>query len=356
MIMKEIILDRRYWAYYLFTAVIVAGILLIEDLSEGGIDHTELLLDFVMDIPIFTLLTVIISAMAYSIIVGLNLKWPWEKALWRRFVLEIAIIVLIVIVFTVGGSWLVNNFDLRPSDLDDDFGFEVLAMIMFFISTFMQFSFHEFMMLSTDKKYLQYKAGRLEKQNYLMKYEALKNQVNPHFLFNSLNVLSSLIYQDTTKSDKFIKKFSEVFRYVLELNQEKMVEVKRELRFLDSYFFLQKIRFGDNLEMHQNIDARVLNMYIPPLTLQLVVENAIKHNVISKVLKLCIYIENTEDELIIKNNYQYRDNLAHSTGIGQHNLVEKYRLITDKLPEFYIENNHYVARLPIMQKPVWNEF
>ncbi len=356
MIMKDIILDKRYWAYYLFTAVIVAGILLIEDILEGGTDRAELLYDFVVDIPFFTLLTVVISAMAYAIIVSLNRRWPWETALWRRFVLEISIIILIVIVFTLGGSFLVGYFDLRADDLDDDFGFEVLAMIMFFISTFMQFSFHEFMMLSTDKQYLQYKAGRLERQNYLMKYEALKNQVNPHFLFNSLNVLSSLIYQDTTKSDQFIKKFSEVFRYVLELNQEKMVEVKRELKFLDSYFFLQKIRFGDNLEMHQNIDAHVLNMYIPPLTLQLVVENAIKHNVISKVLKLCIHIENIDDELIIKNNYQYRDNLAHSTGIGQHNLVEKYRLISDKLPEFYVENNHYVARLPMMQKPVWNEF
>ncbi len=354
--MREIALDKKYWAYYLFTATIIASILLVEDILEGGMSYTDMLYDLVTDIPVFTLLSFVISLLSYTIIITLNQHLPWEQALWKRFVLEISIVVLIVLAFTIAGAKLIRYFDLTPDDVDHDFGFEILALIMFFISTFMLFSFHEFMILSNDKAYLKLRAGMLEKRNYLMKYEALKNQINPHFLFNSLNVLSSLIYQDTSKSDQFIKKFSEVFRYVLELNQEKLVEVKRELKFLDAYFFLQKIRFGDNLTMHQCIDASVLNMYIPPLTLQLVVENAIKHNVISKVLKLHIDIESTDDALVIKNNYQYRDNLSDSTGIGQHNLIEKYRLIADQLPEFYVENNQYVARLPIMHRSVWKEF
>ena len=352
--MRDIILDKRYLAYYVFTAFIIATILLVEDVLEGEDDYYGLLLDFIIDIPVFSILVVFISIFSYSIIKFLNKKYPWEKAQWRRFILEIGIVVLLVLALTIAGSYLVRGFDVMPRDVDDDFGFEILALIMFFIGSFMVFSFHEYMMLSSDKQYLEYKAGMLEKQNYMIKYEALKSQVNPHFLFNSLNVLSSLIYQDTAKSDLFIKKFSEVFRYVLELNQEKLVEIKCELKFLDSYFFLQKIRYGDSLVLKKTVDSEALNMHIPPLTLQLVVENAIKHNVISKERKLTITIENHQDELIVRNNYQHRSNLSESTGIGQKNLIGKYELIEERRPRFYVENNEYVVRLPIIKELSWN--
>lgn len=354
--MRDIILDKRYLAYYVFTAFIIATILLVEDVLEGEHDYYQLLLDFIADIPVFSLLIFFISIFSYYIIRFLNKSHPWEKARWKRFILEIGIVVLLVLALTIAGSYLVRNFDIMPRDVDDDFGFEILALIMFFIGTFMVFSFHEFMMLSSDKQYLEYKAGMLEKQNYMIKYEALKSQINPHFLFNSLNVLSSLIYQDTAKSDLFIKKFSEVFRYVLELNQEKLVEVKSELKFLDSYFFLQKIRYGDSLVIKKTVAADALNMYIPPLTLQLVVENAIKHNVISKEQKLTITIENDADELVVRNNYQHRGNLNESTGIGQKNLTEKYQLIDGRRPRFYVENDENIVKLPIIKELSWSEF
>jgi sensor histidine kinase YesM len=286
----------------------------------------------------------------------LNQRFPWEQSPGKRFMVELSIMLCMVIIFTVVSSTVVNNFGLQPQDAGSNFGFETISLIMFFIAIFMNFSFHEFMILSSDKKYLEYRTSTLEKQNYLMKYEALKNQVNPHFLFNSLNVLSSLIYQDTEKSDRFIKKFSEVFRYVLEINQEKLVPIKKELNFLDSYFFLQKIRYGENLKLSINIGAHVLNQQIPPLTLQLVVENAIKHNVISKTQQLYISIENHEKNLIIKNNYQYRGTLNGSTGIGQKNILQKYQLIAQKLPEFYIEDQDYIVSLPIIDESELNTF
>lgn len=354
--MIEIIKDKRFWAYYVFTATVIATILLVEDLLEGEDKYAEMLLDFLTDIPVFALLVCLLSLIAYLVIQFLNDKLPWEQALWKRFMLEMCIIIGIVLFMTVIGSFLVRSLELMEKDVDDDFGFEILALIMFFISTFMVFSFHEFMTLSTDKQFLEFKASRLEKQNYLIKYEALKSQINPHFLFNSLNVLSSLIYQDTAKSDKFIKKFAEVFRYVLELNQEKLVSLKRELSFLDSYLFLQKIRYGTNLIFSRKIDAEMLEMQIPPLTLQLVVENAIKHNVISDQKKLTITIENNVEFLIIKNNYQYRSNMNGSTGIGQKNLIEKYRLIGMDIPKFHISDDEYMVKLPLLEKAVWSEY
>jgi len=209
------------------------------------------------------------------------------------------------------------------------------------------------MYLSSDKANLKLTNALLQKQSYMSKYEALKNQVNPHFLFNSLNVLSSLIYVDPAKADIFIKKFSDVFRYVLELNQERMVTVKRELAFLDAYLYLQKIRFGDNLLIHKCLDSIALDSSIPPLTFQLVVENAIKHNVITDNYKLNIWIENDEDYIIIKNNYSFRASNGNSTGIGQKNLVEKYSLIAKGQPTFTVEDNYYKVSLPLIKEMQW---
>ncbi len=352
--MNEVIKDRRYWGYYVFTALIVATMLLVEDILEKETDYTAMIIDYLTDIPLFTLVIFVISLVSYPIVVYLNHRFPWEQALIKRFFLEVTIIITMVIFLIFSTSWVVREVFLF-SDPDDDFGYEILALIMFFIAIFMIFSFHEFMILSNRKEYLEFRATMLEKQNDLVKYEALKNQVNPHFLFNSLNVLSSLIYKDTTKSDQFIKKFSDVFRYVLELNQEKMVPLKRELKFLDSYYFLQKIRYGDNLNIHKTLDADVLEHMIPPLSLQLVVENALKHNVIADDQKLEITIENRKDRLVVANNYQYKADLNGSTGIGQKNLIEKYHLISEQSPEFYVEGDRYVASLPLMNKLEWIE-
>ena len=354
--MIAIIKDLKYLSYYVFTALMVATILLVEDLLEGEKDFTGLAIEFIGGLPLFILMTALISLLGYTVINLLNKHFPWQSALLKRFLIEITIVIALVVVLTLLASAMARNTPFSPEDADDDFDFEVLSLIMFFISTFMVFSFHEFMNLSNDKAYLEVKTAQLEKQNYLIKYEALKSQVNPHFLFNSLNVLSSLIYQDTDKADLFIKKFADVFRYVLELNHEKLVTVKQELKFLEAYFFLQKIRYGDHLILNQKIDAAVLNKAIPPLSLQLVMENTIKHNVITAQQNLCITITNTSDTLVVKNNYQYRGNLGGSLGVGQKNLTEKYRLITEKLPAFYIEDKHYIANLPLIDKTSWKGF
>ena len=346
--MKALIYDKKYIGYHLFTSMVVAIMLLVEDILEGETEYAAMIFEFVTDIPIFMVLNLGISIGVFFIIRYLNASVPWQNGLWKRFLYEMAIMVALVLMMTIASSYLVRTFELMPSDADGDLGFEILSLIMFFISIFMLFSFHEFINLSQDKEYLSLRASQLEKQNYLMKYEALKTQVNPHFLFNSLNVLSSLIYIDTEKSDQFIKKFSEVFRYVLELNNEKLVTVKRELDFLDAYCFLQKIRYGDSLLINRSLDAAVLERYIPPLTLQLVVENTVKHNEISNERKLHISITNTESHLFISNNYQHRGALNGSMGVGQKNLIEKYRLLADKAPRFYLEGGQYIAQLPLL--------
>lgn len=350
----KLIRDRQYLAYYLFTSFLLASMLAVEDVFEDGkVNYLDIFLEFLLDIPLITGITLIISLISYPVVQFLNKHLPWESANWKRFVLEMTIVVVMVVLFTAISRPL---FEVYVPEEDNDTGYEVLDMIMFFFTFFMVFSFHEFMTLSGDKAALARKSKLLEEQNDTIKYEALKSQINPHFLFNSLNVLSSLIYTDTEKSDQFIKKFSEVFRYVIELNQESVVEIKKELKFLESYLFLQKIRYGSNLTCDIQLDSEFLNKFVPPLTLQLVVENAIKHNEISDEKKLDIFITNGKEDLIVSNSFQSRGNLNYSTGIGQQNLVQKYKLMYTRLPRFYVQDELYVVKLPAMNNKEWKKY
>lgn len=346
--------DKRYVLFYLLTATIIAVLLAIEELLDADYERlSDVFIEFITDIPLFFILCFLISSISRPIIRWLNSKFPWETKSFKRLSYEVLIVVVLMGFFTTVASiatdvtWF-NYMDDTDDLLDDDSKFEVLTMLMFFIGISFVFAFQEYLKLNEDKNQISSVAKDLEKQNLKSQYEALKNQVNPHFLFNSLNVLSSLIYKDIQLSDQFIRKFSEVFRYVLELNQQELVTLKEELKFIDSYIFLQKIRHGDCLRISQKVPATHLGKHIPPMALQIVTENAFKHNVISEMSPLEIHIYSEGENLMVKNTYAARKNGIESTGLGQKNLVDRYQLMESKLPEFYIEDHYYVAELPLL--------
>lgn len=202
--------------------------------------------------------------------------------------------------------------------------------------------------IEKQKKELENYTEQLEKENILAQYEALKNQVNPHFLFNSLNALGSLIKKNPLEAYKFTKEFAKIYRVVLELKEHSLIHLSEELDFIKSYLFLQMIRFGDNLSVDINIPSQYLDHYIPPFSLQLVVENAIKHNIISEEhpLRIEIYYEN--DRLVVRNNLQIRSNFHGSTGVGSKNMELRYKLISAEEPEFYTDAEYYYVRLPLV--------
>ncbi|MCA4895680.1 MAG: histidine kinase [Cytophagales bacterium] len=336
--------DRRYWIYHFFIAFVVSSLLAVEDFLESGNFYFKDLL-----FGLFTILLLLIpfSYLVKKIVACMNLLMPWGINQFKRFILESVLIITLVAILT-SISILTKDFFIEVDDnRDNDFGFEIISLIMFFISIFMLVALHEFMALNEDNESLYLKSKILEKKNYLAKYEALKSQVNPHFLFNSLNVLSSLVYTDSKKSDLFIKKFADVFRYVLELNNENLVKVEREIDFLNSYLFLHKIRYGDSLQVTINLSTTILNKLIPPLSMQLVVENALKHSRVDADDTLYIYIEETESNIIVRNTYQANLQDVVSTGIGQNNLIEKYHLLGLEEPKFYISDNYYISELPV---------
>jgi len=193
-------------------------------------------------------------------------------------------------------------------------------------------------------------AEQLKRENIQSQFEALKNQIDPHFLFNSMNMVYSLIDTDPDKAKEFITKFSKTYRHVLDVKEKVVVLLKDEIEFLNSYIFLQKIRYEGNLEISINIAAQKLNTYIPPLSLQMLVENAIKHNIVSEKMPLKISIYINEEYLYVKNNLQLKTEMPESTKIGLANLTKRYEHISERIPDFYIKDNEYIARIPIIKE------
>ena len=180
------------------------------------------------------------------------------------------------------------------------------------------------------------------------KYESLKNQVNPHFLFNNLNVLSTLVYKDQDLAARFIKQMSKVYRYVLETKDQEVVSLKTELEALNAYIFLVKIRFGENLRFQIDIPTTD-KMVVAPLTLQMLVENAIKHNVVSKLKPLSVQLMTKGDDILIINNLQPKSNQQESIGIGLPNIKDRYSLLSDRAVEIEETEQEFIVKVPIVK-------
>lgn len=184
----------------------------------------------------------------------------------------------------------------------------------------------------------------LKRESLALQYESLKNQVNPHFLFNSLNILTSLIERDKESSITFVKQLSEVFRYVLDQNVRELVDIDTELKFVESYIYLQRIRFGENIVI--SIDITDHRCKVVPIALQLLIENAIKHNIISRECPLKISICDEDEFITVKNNFQKKTIMPDSTGIGLKTLSFQYEFITGKKVEIIQGEEFFTVRLP----------
>jgi LytS/YehU family sensor histidine kinase len=191
-------------------------------------------------------------------------------------------------------------------------------------------------------------AERAKKESVTAQYESLKSQVNPHFLFNSLNALTNLVYEDQDKAAKFIKQLSEVYRYVLDSREKEVVSIKEELRFLDSYFFLQKIRFGENLKIENGLSA--VSSMIAPLALQLLVENAIKHNVVSADNPLLIRLYQEGKSIVVENSLLRKSIITEtSNGIGIDNIKKRYQFLAKQEVVVLETKENFIVKLPIIE-------
>jgi sensor histidine kinase YesM len=193
------------------------------------------------------------------------------------------------------------------------------------------------------------KNEELKRENLLAKYEALKNQVNPHFLFNSLNTLSGVVEQKPELATQFIKKLSDIYRYVLEQNDKELVSLNDEMKFVEDYIFLSKMRFGDALIFNSNLSANN-TIQIVPLGLQMLVENAIKHNVIADDMPLKIEIGIEGGFVIVKNNIQKKTTIiSGKEPLGLGNLKKRYAYLSSASTEVIESDSKFIVKLPIIE-------
>ncbi|MTI32619.1 sensor histidine kinase [Xanthovirga aplysinae] len=192
---------------------------------------------------------------------------------------------------------------------------------------------------------------KLKAQHLSSQYQSLKNQVNPEFLFDSLNVLTDLVYKDQDQADKFIVQLSQVYRYVLESRKNEVVLLKDELAFLQSFLFIQKMRFGDNLRFRIDIPEES-TIGITPQSLQILVENAIQHNFISSDQPLLIEIFDDKEGFIqVRNNLQEKKNKSsvESSGIGLEKIKNQYEFLSNKMVEVLEEDDVFTVKIPVIK-------
>ncbi len=276
----------------------------------------------------------------------LNKTCPWGRKIVQRVAIQFVFSIILAVTVSILFTLFAHSIKAYERDLVNVL---VNNALIFSVVNIFVMAILEGWIYYNESSQAKQIADNLQTELSQIKFEVLKSQINPHFMFNSLNVLSGLINKDVKKAQQFIDEFSHIYRYVLETIEQPVATVDKELDFTRSYLFLQQIRYGKDLSYSINIPASLLDFLLPPLSLQVVLENATKHNIVNETKPLRIEIYNEGQILLIKNNIQPKISKGVSTGLGLKNLVKRYAMISDKEPVFLIETNHYIAKLPLIK-------
>lgn len=226
--------------------------------------------------------------------------------------------------------------------------FKLLLGFNFRVNLFLH-SINAIIFYHNQLREVQLQSERFKKESAEAKFVSLRNQVNPHFLFNSLNVLSNLVYKDADTSNQFIEQLSEVYRYLLKNQEKKLVRLQEELAFIESYIFLIKIRFQENLIIEQKFESEALQDYVAPSSLQLLIENAIKHNEVSRKQPLTIRIYNEEGYVVVENNIQLKAQKSEGNQVGLENIRSRYEFLGQEDPVIVRQNGSFMVKIPLIK-------
>lgn len=276
------------------------------------------------------------------------IRIPWLeqplKRLLTSILLTFVITLFVAILAQTVYGWLCCKVPFSDVFTRWDWGFYgVVLVATFFISTFMhgrQFFFQYRTSLLESEK--------LKQENLESQYEILKNQVNPHFLFNSLNALYSMVHKDPDGAAQFIKKLSDVYRYVLDSREKEVVQLSEEVTALNAYLFLIRTRFGQSVLC--NLDLKVdHNQWIIPLSLQMLVENAIKHNAFTINKPLQIEVSQKGQTITVVNNLNRKNEKVASSNIGLKNIQSRYAYLSDQKVEIIETDALFSVSIPLLK-------
>ena len=280
------------------------------------------------------------------IVSTLDRKLPWLHFPLKRLIVQFIVTIvfsLIVIVLAI----LLSGFFWQQK-ITSDYFLETGAFMVkiAFLFVFLGSLISNAIMFFTNWKEAAVQQEKLKREQLALQYETLKSQVNPHFLFNNLNSLTSLIGTNPDKAIDFVKKLSEVYRYVLDQKDHELVALETELKFLESYVFLQRIRFDTNLNIQ--IDVNPGKFKVIPLSVQMLVENAIKHNEISDKNPLSIRIFSTEDDYLVVENLLQKKVGSEGSGSGIQNIKDRYEFFTSKKVTISDNTEKFIVRIPLL--------
>jgi sensor histidine kinase YesM len=306
---------------------------------------------FTGQIFLFASINSVLVGGVFAIAIGnmvkiLDQKVPWLQFPLRRLIVQFVltiVIMMIIIVVAIPVLGIIWNEQIT-SDV-------FLSQMFFMVKIAFSFLFVGALLSNAILFFKNWKEAAvqqeiLKREQLALQYETLKSQVNPHFLFNNLNSLTSLISSNPEKAIQFVKKLSEVYRYVLDQKDHELVDLETELKFLESYIFLQKIRFENNLDV--KIDVQAKNFKVIPLAVQMLVENAIKHNEISDRNPMQIRIFTTDNQFLVVENKLQKKTGTEGNGSGIQNISDRYKFFTDKQVEISISNEMFRISIPLL--------
>ncbi len=329
--------------------MIVLGCLVVSFLLPIFFFKADLSAGFGAYLPIWgiTLYYTVSYWMTVRYIMGFyRIRFPQFNQTKRRLLFTFLTIVPVFFLLNVVLDWITNTYFPHPEHhtvSEKDYAAVSFVMILLVSSIYEgKFFFFRWKQATLE-------AERLRREHLQSQLEGLKSQVNPHFLFNSLNTLAYLIPEAPEKAIRFVEKLSRVYRYILEIRNEELVPLRRELDFLQAYLFLVRERFGDNIRIDINVDPAAYDRQLVPLSLQMLLENAIKHNVISSRQPLHIEILTPDlQHLTVRNNLQPKPQAQPSTGLGLANIRSRYAFFTHEPPVVEKTADTFSVQLPLL--------
>jgi len=267
-------------------------------------------------------------------------RWiHWRSHFLPRFISGYIINGIVVLAFAITANRLL--LETRSEDMIKLGILLGIALFIYEIFYGLFFSFQYYAKTQVEQM-------RLDRLQLELQFESLKTQISPHYLFNCLNTVSSLLFKDTFMAEQFIRRMADTFRYVIDNQKQKLVTVLEEIEFVKAYYYLLQVRYEQHLTVEINLPKNLYNTFIPPMTLQLLVENAVKHNKISKEHPLLIYISAQDNTRLIVSNSKTLIEKGESFQIGLNTITSRYQFFSSE--KVIIKNeSRFTVSLPVIK-------
>jgi hypothetical protein len=342
---------KSYRLYsYPFLAAIMYLLFMLINPTEGYFEvyATYKLIDYVIEISLILFFTSITVESGIIVTKVLNRYIPWEIAPQRRIVVQLLVQVgLLIFIFTTLFTIFEGEGPIAPTTLNDELVLRqawVIGVLISLLNTAVFTAEYFFTQLNKSRM----ESIQLRQNATQAQLDALKSQIDPHFLFNNFSTLTTLIEEDRELSVKFVHRLSQVYRYLLSNRSQNVVPLGDELGFITAYFFLYQMRYGTAIQLEINVSFDNYKKGIAPVTLQLLLENAIKHNVLSEKEPLIVKIYEEGKFLVVENCINPKVQNEPSSKMGLNNILERYKLLSVETPIVMQSSNLFLVKVPLL--------